>query len=101
MDEELHIVFDQAASDDEVEVMHVAVAVGADVAKGELLIEIATDKADVEVSAPADGRITSLLVAAGDMVRPGQLVRRCRPPSARADCPAAGGAHHGSAAERL
>ena len=38
------------------------------VAKGQPIFEVATDKADQEIPAPAGGRLVALLVAEGDVV---------------------------------
>jgi pyruvate dehydrogenase E2 component (dihydrolipoamide acetyltransferase) len=47
---------------------------GETVARGEPLLEIETDKATVEIEAPADGRLASVRAAAGDQVPVGQVV---------------------------
>jgi pyruvate/2-oxoglutarate dehydrogenase complex dihydrolipoamide acyltransferase (E2) component len=45
------------------------VAAGDRVKKGGVLLEVATDKANVEIEAPADGVVEKLLVAKGDVVK--------------------------------
>jgi 2-oxoglutarate dehydrogenase E1 component len=52
------------------------VKVGDSVAAGDTIVEISTDKVDVELPAPAAGTITELLVAAGDTVTVGQVIGR-------------------------
>jgi 2-oxoglutarate dehydrogenase E2 component (dihydrolipoamide succinyltransferase) len=50
--------------------------VGDKVAKDEVLVEIETDKVAVEVSSPADGVLTEILVENGGTVKPGQVIAR-------------------------
>lgn len=53
------------------------VAVGDRIEKGGLIAELETDKATIELEAPVEGRIESLLVAAGtEGLKPGQLLGR-------------------------
>jgi len=52
----------------EVEVIGVKVSVGAVVAQGDVLMEVATDKANVDIEAPAAGTLEELLVAEGDVI---------------------------------
>ena len=68
------------------------VKVGDSVAAGDTIVEISTDKVDVELPAPAAGTITELLVAAGDTVTVGQVIGRMTSAvaGATADGPAAG-----------
>src|SRR5581483_4331163 len=47
---------------------------GEQVAKGEPLVEIETDKATVEVEAPADGVLTRITAASGDDIPVGQVI---------------------------
>ncbi len=49
---------------------------GQAVKKDEVLVEIETDKVAVEVSAPADGVLTDVLVPEGATVTPGQVIGR-------------------------
>src|ERR687883_318944 len=49
---------------------------GDEVAEGETLVEISTDKVDAEVPAPGPGTITELLANAGDTVTVGQVIAR-------------------------
>jgi 2-oxoglutarate decarboxylase len=86
------------------------VNVGDTVAAGDTIVEISTDKVDVELPAPAAGTITELLVAAGDAVTVGQVIGRmtstsdagqsggpAAAPAARADAPRASAADSGGA----
>ncbi len=50
--------------------------VGDAVEDGDTIVEISTDKVDVELPAPADGVITELLAAEGDTVTVGQVIAR-------------------------
>ncbi|GAC1440128.1 MAG: multifunctional oxoglutarate decarboxylase/oxoglutarate dehydrogenase thiamine pyrophosphate-binding subunit/dihydrolipoyllysine-residue succinyltransferase subunit [Solirubrobacteraceae bacterium] len=52
------------------------VEVGSAVAADETIVEISTDKVDVELPAPSAGTITELLVAEGDTVTVGQVIAR-------------------------
>ncbi len=52
------------------------VKVGDTVAAGDTVVEISTDKVDVELPAPAAGTITELLVQGGDTVTVGQVIAR-------------------------
>ena len=53
---------------EELEVLRVAVAPGASVAAGDLLAEVATDKVNVDVVAPASGRVAEIRVEQGDIL---------------------------------
>ncbi len=57
---------------DSVEVNAVKVAVGDVVAKDQPLLEVQADKAALEVPAPVAGKVTKLLVKAGDQIKVGQ-----------------------------
>jgi pyruvate dehydrogenase E2 component (dihydrolipoamide acetyltransferase) len=52
----------------EIEVLSVSVAAGDTVTAGTALMEIATDKANADIEAPADGVIESVGVAEGDII---------------------------------
>jgi len=56
---------------DEVVIREIKVEVGATVDKGDTLFVVETDKAQVEVPAPAAGVISKLLIAVGDEVKTG------------------------------
>jgi 2-oxoglutarate decarboxylase len=82
-----------------------AVKVGDPVKAGDTVVEISTDKVDVELSAPANGTISELLVNEGDTVTVGQVIGRIRAGGASASAPTAAataaaenGAHGASSA---
>ncbi|MCD6727675.1 MAG: multifunctional oxoglutarate decarboxylase/oxoglutarate dehydrogenase thiamine pyrophosphate-binding subunit/dihydrolipoyllysine-residue succinyltransferase subunit [Solirubrobacteraceae bacterium] len=54
------------------------VEAGGQVADGDTIVEISTDKVDVELPAPATGTVTELLAAEGDTVTVGQVIARMR-----------------------
>ncbi|CAB4875681.1 unannotated protein [freshwater metagenome] len=54
------------------------VEVGAAIGDGDTIVEISTDKVDVELPAPAAGVITELLAAEGETVTVGQVIARMR-----------------------
>ena len=56
---------------DEVVVREIKVERGATVSKGDTLFVVETDKAQVEVPAPAAGVISNILIAVGDDVKTG------------------------------
>jgi pyruvate/2-oxoglutarate dehydrogenase complex dihydrolipoamide acyltransferase (E2) component len=58
----------------EIEVISVSVAAGDTVSAGTALMEIATDKANTDVEAPADGVIESVGVGEGDIIDADQVL---------------------------
>ncbi len=56
---------------DEVVVKEIKVERGATVGKGDTLFVVETDKAQVEVPAPAAGVVSNILIAVGDDVKTG------------------------------
>lgn len=56
---------------DEVVVKEIKVERGASVSKGETMFIVETDKAQVEVPAPAAGVVSNILIAIGDDVKTG------------------------------
>jgi 2-oxoglutarate decarboxylase len=62
-----------------------SVKVGDTVKDGDTVVEISTDKVDMELPAPADGTITEILAEEGDTVTVGQVIARM---SASAGSPA-------------
>ena len=52
-------------------------SVGETVAKDEMLLEVETDKATVEVPSPIDGTILELLFAEGDEIKTGDPIAHC------------------------
>jgi pyruvate/2-oxoglutarate dehydrogenase complex dihydrolipoamide acyltransferase (E2) component len=69
MAERIDIRIEDAGDSDEIEVLELMVAAGDRVRKGAVVLEVATDKANVEIEAPADGVVEKLLVAKGDVVK--------------------------------
>src|SRR6266550_501086 len=53
-----------------------AVKVGDSVEDGQTVVEISTDKVDMELPAPASGTITEILAGEGDTVTVGQVIAR-------------------------
>ncbi|MBJ7343087.1 MAG: multifunctional oxoglutarate decarboxylase/oxoglutarate dehydrogenase thiamine pyrophosphate-binding subunit/dihydrolipoyllysine-residue succinyltransferase subunit, partial [Solirubrobacteraceae bacterium] len=49
---------------------------GDSVDEGQTIVEFSTDKVDIELPAPASGKITELLAASGDTIAVGQLIAR-------------------------
>lgn len=49
---------------------------GDEVAAGELLVEVMTDKVNVEVEAPAAGVVAAILHAADEVVAAGEVIAR-------------------------
>src|SRR6201994_3136927 len=70
-----------------------SVKVGDSVKDGDTVVEISTDKVDMELPAPASGTITELLFNEGDTVSVGQVIARMSvgPDAAPASAPASGG----------
>jgi pyruvate/2-oxoglutarate dehydrogenase complex dihydrolipoamide acyltransferase (E2) component len=62
----MEIRVEGGTADDEIEILAVEVSVGQEVAEGDMLVEVATDKANMEVLAPVAGRVTAVNVAEGD-----------------------------------
>src|SRR5512132_1064980 len=58
------------------------------VARDQVLVEVATDKADTEVSAPATGVVTTIAVPAGAVVAKGGLLCRIDETATAAKAPA-------------
>src|SRR5687768_7883341 len=50
--------------------------IGDEVKENEPLLEISTDKVNMEVAAPASGRLTEILKTDGDAVEPGDVLGR-------------------------
>ena len=56
------------------DVVEVHIKAGSSFAQGDTLIEVETNKAVMEVQAPADGVVAEVKVAAGDTLKPGDLI---------------------------
>lgn len=78
-------------------------AEGDEVAKGEPLLEVETDKVTVEIESPADGTLASISAADGEEVPVGSAIAVVlaagETPPARAAMPAAASANGGAAAQ--
>ena len=61
------------------DVVRVLVSPGDTIAKDQPVLELETDKATVEIEAPASGVLAETLVEPGATVEPGQLVARIEP----------------------
>ncbi|HWC85322.1 MAG TPA: multifunctional oxoglutarate decarboxylase/oxoglutarate dehydrogenase thiamine pyrophosphate-binding subunit/dihydrolipoyllysine-residue succinyltransferase subunit [Solirubrobacteraceae bacterium] len=67
-----------------------SVKVGDEVKAGDTVVEISTDKVDMELPAPASGTITEILAEDGETVSVGQVIARMTPaPAGVAPAPAA------------
>ena len=64
------------------ELTEIAVAVGDQVAEGDLLLVLESEKASLEVPAPVAGKLISLKVKPGDQLRSGQCVAEIAPDEA-------------------
>lgn len=58
----------------EAELLTWKVNVGDDIKKGDVIAEIATDKVDMDLDSPFDGKITKLTVEEGSMVNVGETL---------------------------
>jgi pyruvate dehydrogenase E2 component (dihydrolipoamide acetyltransferase) len=67
------------------EVLAVLVEVGQEIKEGDIILEIETDKAAVEIPSPFDGRVLEIMVAPGDVVNVGDVMMTF---SGDADAPA-------------
>lgn len=61
-------------NDDEVKLVEIQVAIGSQVTKGQIVAQVETDKAVIDVEANADGYVLALLGGAGDVVRVGSVL---------------------------
>jgi len=58
----------------EAEVLAVRVVAGAEVKEGEVILEVETDKAAVEIPSPFTGKVDQILTKAGDLVKVGDVM---------------------------
>ena len=68
MSELIEIKIEDPGNTEEVEVVEMAVEPGQTVAQGERLLEVETDKANMDLEAPAGGVVEEIRVAEGDVV---------------------------------
>lgn len=59
---------------DEIEVVAVFVEVGATVAEGDSIVEVATDKANQDITAQVAGTVVEIAVNEDDIISPDQLL---------------------------
>jgi acetyl-CoA carboxylase biotin carboxyl carrier protein len=57
-------------------VWQITVEVGKDVLQGETVVILESMKMEIPVEAPADGKITEILVSEGDSVQEGEVLAR-------------------------
>jgi len=67
------------------EVLAVRVAVGQAVKEGDVILEVETDKAAVEIPSPTTGTVLEILVKAGDTVKVGQVLMTFSTPGEKAE----------------
>jgi pyruvate/2-oxoglutarate dehydrogenase complex dihydrolipoamide acyltransferase (E2) component len=68
MAERIEIKIEDPGDTVEVEVVELSVSQGQSVSEGDVLLEVATDKANMDIVAPADGVVAELNVAEGDII---------------------------------
>jgi pyruvate/2-oxoglutarate dehydrogenase complex dihydrolipoamide acyltransferase (E2) component len=64
----VEVAIEDPGDHEEVEVVEVMVEVGETVEAGDVLLEVATDKANMDVEAPAAGTVAEIPVSEGDTV---------------------------------
>jgi pyruvate/2-oxoglutarate dehydrogenase complex dihydrolipoamide acyltransferase (E2) component len=72
--ERIEIRIEEPGDTVEVEVVELSVEQGATVAKGDVLLEVATDKANMDIVAPEAGVVEELNVAEGDIIPVDQVL---------------------------
>jgi len=70
----VEVKIEDPAGFEEVEVVDISVAVGDTVAEGDVLLEIATDKANMDIVAPSGGTVEEILVAQDDIIPVDQIL---------------------------
>jgi len=71
---EQEVTIPDVGTDEDVDVIEVCVAVGDIVSEGDSLIVLETDKASIEIPAPAGGKVLSLSIKEGDKVASGAAI---------------------------
>jgi pyruvate/2-oxoglutarate dehydrogenase complex dihydrolipoamide acyltransferase (E2) component len=74
MSDRIEILIEEPGDTEEIEVIGIEVAVGDTVAVGDALLEVATDKANMEIESPAAGTVAEILVQEGAIVPVTQLL---------------------------
>jgi pyruvate/2-oxoglutarate dehydrogenase complex dihydrolipoamide acyltransferase (E2) component len=64
----VEVIVEDGTADDEIEILEISTSVGAAVAEGDVLLEVATDKANTDIVAPAAGTVSEVRVTEGDTV---------------------------------
>jgi len=70
----VEVKIEDPAGFEEVEIVEIAVAVGDTVAEGDVLLEIATDKANMDILAPSGGTVEEILVGQDDIIPVDQIL---------------------------
>ena len=70
----VEVKIEDPAGFEEVEVVEIAGAVGDTVAEVDVLLEIATDKANMDIVAPSGGTVEEILVAQDDIIPVDQIL---------------------------
>jgi pyruvate dehydrogenase E2 component (dihydrolipoamide acetyltransferase) len=95
--EQIVVPVPDIGTDDSVDLVEINVAVGDEVAKDDTLVTLESDKASMEVPAPAAGRVVELRVREGQQVREGDAILVLQAGGAAAS-PASGDAESRAAA---
>jgi pyruvate/2-oxoglutarate dehydrogenase complex dihydrolipoamide acyltransferase (E2) component len=74
MSDRIEILIEEPGNTEEIEVVGIEVKVGDTVAAGDPLLEVATDKANMEIESPAAGTVAEILVEEGAIVPVTQLL---------------------------
>lgn len=70
----IEIKIEDPGEAEEIEVVEVFVAPGAEVKQGEAILELATDKANQEIEAPQPGTVTEILVEQDEIITPDRVL---------------------------
>lgn len=70
----IEIRVDDPGDADEIEVANIYVTVGDHVNANDRVLELATDKANLEIDTPEAGTITEILVTIGQVIDPAQVL---------------------------
>lgn len=73
-DGRVEVKIEDPAGFEECEVVEVMVGAGASVAEGDVLLEVATDKANMEITAPVAGTVSEILVEEGAVIPTDQVL---------------------------
>jgi pyruvate/2-oxoglutarate dehydrogenase complex dihydrolipoamide acyltransferase (E2) component len=74
MSDRIEILIEDPGNTEEIEVVAIEVKVGDTVAAGDPLLEVATDKANMEIESPHAGTVADILVEEGAIVPVTQLL---------------------------